>query len=153
MAMKQKNFVFFGIALLVVVLDQLTKFWITSTMSFADSIALIPNFMNLNLIKNFGIGFGLANLPAARLFLIIITSIIIIGILYYYQKIPAKVLPVVSASLILGGALGNLIDRILLGFVVDFIDFQVWPAFNVADSAITIGVIGLIIYFWREKNQ
>lgn len=151
--MKQKNFLFYGIALLVVILDQVAKFWITSKISFSDSLPVIKNVFHFTLIKNFGIGFGLVNLPAARLFLIILTSIIILGILYYYQKIPAKPLPVVSASLILGGALGNLIDRIMLGFVIDFIDFQVWPAFNVADSAITIGVIGLIIYFWREKNK
>ncbi|MBW2986896.1 signal peptidase II, partial [Candidatus Woesearchaeota archaeon] len=110
------------------------------------------NIFHLTLIKNFGVGFGLFNAPASRWVLIIITVIIIGIILYYYKKIPEKYLPIISTSLILGGAIGNLIDRFLLGFVVDFLDFRVWPAFNVADSAITIGVIGLIIYFWQSKK-
>jgi len=151
--MKQKNFLFFGLALFIVMLDQLTKFLITSRLSFAESIPVIKNFFHFTLIKNFGIGFGLANTPAARWILVITTIVIILGILYYYKKIPQKPLPIISTSLILGGAIGNLIDRILFGFVIDFLDFQFWPAFNIADSAITIGVIGLIIYFWREKKH
>ena len=151
--MKQKNLIFFGLALLVVILDQLTKFLITSKLTFAESIPVIKNFFYLTLIKNFGIGFGLINTPAARWILITITIIIICIILYYYKNIPNQLLPIISTSLILGGAIGNLIDRLLFGFVIDFIDFQLWPAFNIADSAVTIGVIGLIIYFWREKKH
>jgi signal peptidase II len=152
MAMKQKRFLFFGIALLIVILDQLTKFLITSKLTFTESIPVIKNFFHLTLIKNFGIGFGLINMPAVRWILVTVTIIIIFAILYYYKKIPKNYLPVISTSLILGGAIGNLIDRILFGFVIDFIDFKFWPAFNIADSAITIGVIGLIVYFWRDKK-
>ncbi|MBD3304029.1 signal peptidase II [Candidatus Woesearchaeota archaeon] len=148
----KKNFLFFGIAFLVVVIDQLTKFAVTSALSFSESIAIINNFFYFTLIKNFGIGFGLLNNPSSR-WIFILTTIIIIGIvLYYYKSLPKKYLPVVSTSLILGGAIGNLIDRFLFGFVIDFIDFRFWPAFNIADSGVTIGVIGLIIYFWQTKK-
>ena len=150
--MKNKNILFFGLAVLIIIFDQLTKFIIKSRLSFSESIPVIKNIFHLTLIKNFGVGFGLFNAPAARWVLIILTIIIIGIILYYYKKIPEQYLPVISTSLILGGAVGNLIDRFLLGFVVDFLDFRVWPAFNVADSAITIGVIGLIIYFWQSKK-
>ncbi len=148
----KKNFLFFGIAFLVVVIDQITKFLITSKLAFSESITIINNFFYFTLIKNFGIGFGLLNTPAARWILIIITIIIIGIILYYYIELPKKYLPIISTSLILGGAIGNLIDRFLFGFVIDFIDFRLWPAFNIADSAVTIGVIGLIIYFWHAKK-
>ena len=150
--MKQKNLLFFGIAFLIVIIDQLTKFLITSKLAFSESIPIIKNVFHLTLIKNFGVGFGLFNAPQARWVLTIISIIIIIIILYYYKAIPKKYLPVISASLVLGGAIGNVIDRFLFGFVIDFLDFRIWPAFNIADSAITIGVIGLIIYFWRVKK-
>jgi len=94
----------------------------------------------------------LLNNPASRWILILITIVIIGIILYYYKDLPKKYLPIISTSLILGGAIGNLIDRFLFGFVIDFIDFRIWPAFNIADSAVTIGVIGLIIYFWQTKK-
>lgn len=150
--MRQKNLLFFGLALIIIIFDQLTKFLVKSRLSFSESIPVIKNIFHFTLIKNFGVGFGLFNAPAARWILIILTIIIIGIILYYYKKIPEQYLPVISTSLILGGAVGNLIDRFLLGFVVDFLDFRIWPAFNVADSAITIGVIGLIIYFWQTRK-
>jgi len=148
----RKNTIFFCIAFLIVVLDQLTKFLTTSKLAFSESIPVIKNIFHLTLIKNFGIGFGLMNTPAARWVLVIVTIIIIGIILYYYKHMPKKYLPVVSTALIVGGAVSNLIDRVFFGFVIDFLDFRIWPAFNIADSAITIGIICLIIYFWREKK-
>lgn len=150
--MKNKNFFFFGIAFLIIFLDQLTKYLVKSNLSIGQSIPVIKNFFSITLIKNFGIGFGMLNNPAARWILVCITIVIIGIILYYYKQIPEKYLPLIAAALVLGGAIGNLIDRILLGFVIDFLDFTVWPAFNIADSAVTVGVIGLIIYFIKDKK-
>ncbi|MEM4263773.1 MAG: signal peptidase II [Candidatus Woesearchaeota archaeon] len=150
--MKNKNLFFFGIALIIVILDQLTKYLVKSSLSFEQSISVIKNFFQIVLIKNFGIGFGLLNIPKARWILVIITIIIIGTILYYYKQIIKKNFLLICTALIFGGAIGNLIDRVLLGFVIDFLDFMIWPAFNIADSAITAGVIGLIIYFSREKK-
>lgn len=150
--MKNKNFIFFGVALLIIILDQLTKYLVKSNLSMGQSVPVIKNFFSITLIKNFGIGFGMLNIPAAR-WILVFAAIVIIGIiLYYYKQIPDKYLPLVAASLVLGGAIGNIIDRILLGFVVDFLDFTIWPAFNVADSAVTIGAVCLIFYFWKEKK-
>jgi len=83
--------------------------------------------------------------------LLIWVSIIVIGaILYNYNKIPKDKVPQTAFALIIGGAIGNLIDRIVIGKVKDFIDFRVWPAFNIADSAISIGAVLLIIYYWKK---
>lgn len=150
--MKNKNLIFFGIAFLVIFLDQLTKYLVKSNLSISQSLPVIKNFFSITLIKNFGIGFGMLNNPAARWILVCVTIVIIGIILYYYKQVPEKYLPLIAAALVLGGAIGNLIDRILLGFVIDFLDFTVWPAFNIADSAVTIGVICLIIYFITEKK-
>lgn len=148
----RKDFIFFGLAFIIVVIDQAAKFLAASRINFSESVPVIEGFFHLTLVRNFGIGFGLFSSPAARWFFVFIIILIILLILYYYRAVPEKYFPVVSLALVLGGAVGNLIDRVLLGFVVDFIDFRFWPAFNVADSAVTIGVIGLIIYFWQAKK-
>ncbi len=79
--------------------------------------------------------------------------LIFIGlVLYYYDRIPKNKAAVIFAALLLGGAIGNFIDRIFFGFVRDFIDFSFWPAFNIADAAITIGGIGLLVYLMKKKK-
>ena len=82
-----------------------------------------------------------------NIFLLLIIGIII----YYYDKIPKNKYAEISAALILGGAVGNLIDRVLRGHVIDFIDLRIWPSFNIADTAISIGAIGLILYLIKKK--
>lgn len=141
MAVK-KNFLFFGAAFIVLVIDQMSKYLVSAHQYSGDFFILKIQFA-----KNFGVGFGLLNFPVARWFLVAITAIIIIAVLYYYVKDKTgRFLFVFPLSLIFGGALGNLVDRVMYGFVIDFIDFGFWPAFNVADSAVTIGIILLIVY-------
>ena len=144
MAIK-KHLLFFITALLVLVLDQLAKQFIT-----VYSVSRDYSFVKIQFVKNFGIGFGLLNLPVLRWIMVAVITLIVIGILYYYSKSysASKLLFVFSLALVLGGALGNLVDRIMYGFVVDFINFGFWPAFNIADSAITMGIILLIGYLW-----
>ena len=72
-------------------------------------------------------------------------------ILYAYDTIPQDWLPQLSLGFILGGAVGNLIDRIAFGFVIDFLDFRIWPTFNLADTALTLGVIGLLWHWWKNE--
>jgi signal peptidase II len=147
--MKNKNtLLIFYIGILIVISDQITKFLITKYMVLHQSIPLIKNILHLTYIQNTGAGFGI--LKGSNTILIF-TSLIIIGaILFNFKKI-IKEKPVhIPIALILGGAIGNLIDRILIGHVIDFMDFRIWPAFNVADSAITIGAVWLIVYFWKK---
>jgi len=135
-------------SLIVILLDQLTKVIVVKTMSLNQSIPLIKNILHLTYVTNTGAGFGI--FKNMNSILIWITIVVIGAIFYYYDKIPKKTMPQLCTGLILGGAIGNLIDRVFIGHVIDFIDFRVWPVFNIADSAITIAVIGLLIYFWRK---
>ena len=135
---KKKLSVILITTILVVLLDQLSKILIVK--------GLIPISYSLNT----GAGFGILKSSTT---LLIWISIIVIGLIfYYYDKIPLKQKSVqIATALILAGAIGNLIDRIRLGHVIDFIDLKIWPSFNIADSAITIGAIILIMYLIKKK--
>lgn len=145
MAKKTKSKInIFLIAILIIVFDQLTKFFIKKNMI---NVQLIKNFFFLRYIQNTGAAFGILK---NQVMLLIWFSVIVIGvILFLYDKI-TEISTKIFTGFILGGTIGNLIDRLRLGFVVDFIYFKIWPAFNIADVAITIGVIGLILFSLRK---
>jgi len=144
----------------ILILDQITKALVHHMMSLFQSIEIIPNFIHLTYLRNTGAAFGLlAGGPSTlRMLFFIIISAVAIGCVFYLLKSlrPGQKILTVSLSLILGGAVGNLIDRLRLGEVIDFIDlhwYQVhWPAFNAADAAITIGVILLFIQMIRKGS-
>ena len=137
----------FGLALIILVFDQLSKIIVSKNIE--KSVPIINNFFYLTYIRNTGAGFGI--LKGQNIMLIFIAIMVVGAILFYYDKLQDNMTHY-SIGLILGGIIGNLVDRIRLGFVIDFLDFRVWPAFNIADSAITIGAILLIIYFWRPES-
>ncbi len=140
----------FIIAALVIIADQLSKYLVASFMEVGQSITVIRNFFSVTYVRNPGAAFGM--LPYQTAFFIVITVVVVIFILYYYRVLAEnhKWLRF-GLALQLGGALGNLIDRIREGYVVDFIDFTIWPpVFNLADSAIVIGIAVFLIAFWRD---
>ncbi|MEM3126518.1 MAG: signal peptidase II [Candidatus Woesearchaeota archaeon] len=141
-----KNHAFFITSVVTIILDQLTKYLIKTSFQLNESIKFLP-FFSISHVINYGAGFSI--LQGWRWFLIAFTIAVIGYVIYNYKKIPNKVVAFFVA-LIFGGAIGNLIDRIIYGYVVDFISFSFWPSFNIADSAITIGAIGLIAYYWKE---
>lgn len=130
----------------VVIFDYLTKKIIVSKITLYESINVLP-FLNIVHVQNRGAAFSMLSNLGNKYF-IGISVIAIIAIMLYLFRLP-KGLELVALSLVLGGAAGNLIDRILIGKVTDFIDVFVgkwhWPAFNVADSALTIGIILFIL--------
>ena len=138
------------VSAVVIVLDQLTKYWVTQSLQYGDSLTVAP-FFNLVLAYNTGAAFSLlAAAPGWQRWFFIVIALVASGVIAtLLRKHHQNRLFSLALSLILGGALGNLIDRVLLGHVVDFLDFYVgnshWPAFNVADSAITCGA-GLLIW-------
>lgn len=145
--MKNKS-IFFLISFFIILLDQATKYLISKSMALSQSIPLIKNMLHITYVVNTGAGFGI--LKNMNTFLIWVT-IIVIGILFYfYDSFSKDKLSQISLSLIVGGAFGNLLTRIFLGHVIDFIDFRVWPVFNVADSAVTIGAVLLIFCLWKK---
>ena len=142
----------FLIALAVIVLDQFTKWLVIRSISLHDSVVLIPGFLKLTNVQNQGAAFGLfadstSQWRAASLILFSIIAMCIVTMLLWRNS-HAISMTGLALSLILGGAAGNLWDRMMHGHVVDFLDFFVgtyhWPAFNVADSAIVIGAFVLM---------
>jgi len=144
----------------VLLLDLLTKAYITSTMFLHESFIVIGGFFNITYIRNPGAAFGFlaGTSPMFRsIFFMAVTMIVIVMILYYISKNHAEeMLGSFSLSLILSGALGNMIDRLRFGEVVDFLDVYIgshhWPAFNVADSAISIGAVLLVVDLLRNES-
>src|SRR3989344_5900569 len=134
---------FILLSALVVFLDQLFKYLIFRFQPVFDL-----NFLKIHLVKNTGAGFGI--LQDQTFWLAIISLLAILVILLYYKKVEQKKWPQLLFALLLGGVIGNFIDRAFRGFVIDFIDFSFWPAFNIADAAISVAVVGLIIYYWRK---
>jgi signal peptidase II len=157
---KTKYIIFFITLAAVVLLDQFLKAYIGATMKLHESIPVIEGYFNITYVKNPGAAFGfLANSAAEfrSLFLISVTVIAIVLILYFISKSTAKeVFLTFALSLILGGAVGNLIDRIRFGEVTDYLDFYIssyhWPAFNVADSAISLGALILVVEIFKRRT-
>jgi len=144
------------IASFVVFLDYLTKKLVVIHVNKFGAISLLP-FLRIVYVENEGAAFGLfSNIGNNTFIFISIAAIILIGL---YIISVTRWLELFSLSLILGGATGNLIDRLMIGKVIDFIDFFVgkwhWPAFNVADSALTVGLILFLLSnlrYWRHKG-
>ncbi len=132
-------------------LDQLTKFLVRSYMTVGESVP-DGSPIRLTYIKNTGGAFGL--FPNQTLFLVIVGALGVAIILYFYRKQSlSSPLLRLSLALQLGGAFGNLLDRIRLGHVTDFVDLRVWPIFNLADTSIVIGVFMLIFYLTLRKDK
>ena len=148
-------------AVTVIILDQATKYWITQSMRLHESIPLIPNLFSFTYIRNPGAAFGLlaGSSNAFRTVFFGVTSLFALALLgTILVRLPERDwIGQVSIAGILGGAIGNLIDRLRFGEVIDFLDVYVesyhWPAFNVADSAISVGVVCLIIHFAFERKD
>lgn len=132
-------------ALLILILDQLTKLIIINTLELHQSLPVIEGVFHLTYVRNSGAAFGI--LAEQRIFFIIITLLLIGFLIFFYRQVKEQGLLInIILGLILGGAVGNLIDRVRFGYVIDFFDFRIWPVFNIADTAIVIG-IGFFIYW------
>ena len=146
---KNKNKVYLtsGIVLLI---DQIVKLLIKTNMNLNEEISIIPNFFSIQYLKNTGAAFSILE---NQTILLAITSIICISVIIYYLKKEENLTTAMylSFGLVLGGILGNLIDRIVYQGVIDFLSFQIFnynfPVFNIADIGITIGVLLLIIIY------
>ena len=139
-----RNVVFFLIGLLIAVADQLSKAWVRTNLAEGQSLFDI-GFLRVTHVHNTGAAFGLFQ---DQSFALTIVALVGITVLLVYALVIHRYFPWLNSmlgrsalGLILGGTVGNLIDRFRFGYVTDFIDFGIWPAFNIADSAVTIGVI------------
>jgi len=141
---KWRNVVFFLTALLVVAADQLSKLWIRSNLDVGQ-LLFEMGFFRLTHVHNTGAAFGLFQDHSFPLIIVALVGIVILLLyaLFIYRRSPFldNMLGKTALGLVLGGTVGNLIDRLRFGYVTDFIDVGIWPAFNIADSAIVVGVI------------
>jgi len=141
---KWRSVVFLLVGLLIVVADQLSKAWIRASLSEGQSLFEL-GFFRITHIHNTGAAFGLFR---GQSFILTIVAIVAITIILVYALVSYRYFPWLDSrlgklalGLVFGGTVGNLIDRLRLGYVTDFIDFGYWPAFNIADSSVTIGII------------
>jgi signal peptidase II len=142
---------FLIIAAFVIVLDQISKLWVRSHLGLYETSPVI-GCLSLTHVRNTGSAFGLF---ANQAFLLTIVAIVVlVAILLFYRYFSrSNILGISALGLVFGGAVGNLIDRLRFGYVTDFVDVRLWrdfhwPAFNVADSAITVGSIMLVIFIF-----
>ncbi len=147
------------ISALVVVFDQATKLHIDYHFDLYESHPIIPGLLSLTYIRNKGAAFGILADSSFRMpFFIFVSVLAILAILWFLrQRHAAQRLGNFGLALVFSGAVGNLIDRIRIGEVIDFIDVywrqHHWPAFNIADSAITVGVAFLLLEMWTERGS
>jgi len=146
---KLMNFVFALSAVIILLLDQYTKYWIKANLPASSSLEVIPNIFYITHVKNTGAAFGLFQDGTKILTIISIIAIILIVVIKIMLRFNSYFFNV-SLGLILGGALGNLVDRFFIGEVTDFLHFVYWPVFNVADSSIVVGFIIVIILLFKE---
>lgn len=139
----------------VVIVDQWTKYYIQQNMSLGMSIPVIDNIFHITYILNPGAAFGI--LEHQTVLLVITALIIILALLYFYKRIPETLkLLRFGLGLLAGGSIGNVIDRVKTGYVIDFFDFRIWPVFNIADIAIVCGVfliIWTIVFASKEVDN
>jgi signal peptidase II len=150
-------------ALGVILLDQISKQLVLHTLDLHETVAVIPGFFDLVHVRNRGMAFGLLNRPGMDLIfyvLVAATIAVVLLMLYWFTRIDREdARAMFGLSLIIGGAVGNIIDRLRFKEVVDFLDFYLgahhWPAFNVADSAITVGALWLAVHviFFQPRRK
>ena len=137
-------FLSLSIVSLVIFLDRITKVFFSKILSSGESLPVLRGILEMTLVHNTGIAFGLFKDQGVVFIIIPVIAIaLLIYNIFYYKNNDQELSRtyIIAFSLILAGAVGNLIDRVYYGYVIDFIDLQIWPVFNIADSSITIGAV------------
>ena len=143
------------LSIVFLIIDVVSKLIVSNLMNVHDSIVVIKDFFYITYVRNTGAAWSMF---AGKTWLLIIVSLVIIGFIcfYIYKNKPKTKIEIVGYSLVLGGAIGNFLDRVIYGYVIDFFDFYIfgynYPIFNVADIFIVIGVLILVICVWRDKD-
>jgi signal peptidase II len=157
----KRNTPYFLFILFCIALDQAVKSVVARSVGLYETVTVIPGFFNLTQVRNQGAIFGAFSQTHNRTVFVVLTAASLAALalvaFYFFKTPPAERLMKVSLSLILAGALGNLLDRVVRGYVIDFLDFHIgaahWPFFNVADSCITVGALLMLVIFFRRKPE
>lgn len=140
--MRSGRIAFVVVAAVVFVLDRVTKSLVTAQIPYGTEVSVFGHLLGIANVHNSGAAFGLV--PAGAAFFLVASIVVAIGLVIYVVRSPSNLWNDAVLGLILGGTLGNGYDRIMFGTVTDFINFHFWPVFNVADAAISCGVVALI---------
>ena len=141
-----------GIGIFVFFIDQLVKHLVLVNMYFGESIPIIPGIFHITFVLNPGAAFGM--MEHQRWIFVAVAMLVVALVLLFYRKLQQeRLITRVGAGLLLGGAIGNVADRIQSGLVVDFLDFRIWPVFNIADIAICGGAAMIILDMWQRRNE
>ena len=140
-----------GVALLITLLDQGSKFLIRQYMLLHESIPVLPGFFHITYILNKGAAFGI--LENQRWIFLAIAALLFGTCFFFRHKLPQSLVAQAGIGLLLGGALGNALVRFWRGAVTDFFDFRIWPVFNIADIGIVTGVALLLWYCWTHNSD
>lgn len=159
--MKRKIVILATLAPLMIILDQITKWWATSTLKGKPPIEVMANFFHFRYVENRGAAWGFLGSLGTHYripFFVVLTIVAMIFLLKYYKDMKeSQVIGQISLALIMGGAIGNFIDRVFVTYVVDFIDWHFydkrWPTFNIADVAISVGVALLFLVLFKEAKE
>jgi signal peptidase II len=153
---KQSSIVWLPISILGLLIDQLTKYMAVEILTLGKSVAVFPGF-NFSLVYNYGSAFGFLNHGVGwqQLFFVLLAIVAAVVFIIWLARIPREnTLEGLGIALILSGAIGNLIDRLYYGYVIDFLDFYIstwhWYAFNLADSFICVGAAMVMLQIWRK---
>ena len=152
---KWRGFLLPVVAVLTLVIDQISKRLVMTSFRLGESwnpVAALERWVSLTYVTNTGAAFGL--FPDHGVVFMIIAVVVVVAIIFYCRYLPGdQWLVQISLGLQLGGALGNLLDRLRYGYVIDFIDFKIWPVFNVADSSVFVGVVILAFHLLRHGED
>lgn len=142
---------FYVLGIILISLDQITKSFVIGKLSLWQSVPIIDGILHFTYVKNTGIAFSL--FPGMNIVIIILSTITVLLLFHIYRKTSSNnLLTKTSLIFIASGAIGNLIDRMQYSAVIDFIDFRIWPIFNLADASIVMGVAAIIIDQLRRKD-
>ncbi len=151
----RKWFSLIAVALAVIIADQITKALVVANLALYQSWAPVDSLRQLftvTRVHNTGAAFGL--FPDGGAFFALVAVIVVGIVIYFYRTMPDEMpLIGIALGLQLGGAMGNLIDRLRQGYVVDFFDFKFWPVFNIADSGIVVGTLSLLVLMWWQERR
>lgn len=151
-----RSLAFYGVAGAVLAADQATKHWAMGALESQGSLPVVDSWLALTLVRNSGSAFGLVRNASLLLAVFAVLAVVVL-VVFERRGLPTRA-AALATGLVLGGALGNLSDRLRYGYVIDFVDFQyrgrnVFPVFNVADSAITVGAALILLAAWRAERR
>jgi signal peptidase II len=146
---KTGQIAFVVVAVAVFVLDRVTKSLVVAQIPYGTEVPVIGHLLGIANVHNSGAAFGI--LPAGSAFFLVASIVVAIGLVVYVARTPSSLWADIVLGLIMGGTLGNGYDRIMFGTVTDFINFHFWPVFNVADAAISVGVLALVAGYLLRK--